>query len=177
MLVVGIDIRGADDAPGVDHEPSRHWQGPTVLAIADREVIAKAEIDPFEVVGQLEPQTELRGACAPHTSATWLRMASISRFVKDAVEQHERLLMGIDDAIKVGLYLAGDTYSLADVAVILYILRLELLRLSPIGKMVGLTVIASSESEQLTLRVRQAAFRSDTAKPVRQVPVMLAGMQ
>jgi glutathione S-transferase len=55
-----------------------------------------------------------------------------SRFVKDAVEHHERLLMWIDDAIKVGLYLAGDTYSLADVAVIPYILRLELLRLSPI---------------------------------------------
>ena len=38
----------------------------------------------------------------------------------------------VDDAIKVGLYLASDTYSLADVAVIPYILRLELLRLSPI---------------------------------------------
>jgi hypothetical protein len=36
----------------------------------------------------------------------------------------------IDDAIKDGPYLAGDTYSLADVAVIPYILRLELLRLS-----------------------------------------------
>jgi glutathione S-transferase len=36
----------------------------------------------------------------------------------------------IDDAIKGGPYLAGDTYSLADVAVIPYILRLELLRLS-----------------------------------------------
>jgi len=53
-----------------------------------------------------------------------------SRFVKDAVEHHERLLTWIDDAMKGGPYLAGDTYSLADVAVIPYILRLELLRLS-----------------------------------------------
>ena len=53
-----------------------------------------------------------------------------SRFVKDAVEHHERLLTWIDDAMKGAPYLAGDTYSLADVAVIPYILRLELLRLS-----------------------------------------------
>ena len=53
-----------------------------------------------------------------------------SRFVKDAVEHHERLLTWIDDAIKNGPYLVADTYSLADVAVIPYILRLELLRLS-----------------------------------------------
>ena len=53
-----------------------------------------------------------------------------SRFVKDAVEHHEKLLTWIDDAMKDGPYLAGDTYSLADVAVIPYILRLELLRLS-----------------------------------------------
>jgi glutathione S-transferase len=53
-----------------------------------------------------------------------------SRFVKDAVKHHEKLLMWIDDAMKDGPYLAGDTYTLADVAVIPYILRLELLRLS-----------------------------------------------
>ena len=53
-----------------------------------------------------------------------------SQFVKDAVEHHERLLTWIDEAMKGGPYLAGDTYSLADVAVIPYILRLELLQLS-----------------------------------------------
>jgi glutathione S-transferase len=53
-----------------------------------------------------------------------------SRFVKDAVEHHEKLLAWIEDAVSGGRYLAGDDYSLADVAVIPYILRLELLRLS-----------------------------------------------
>jgi glutathione S-transferase len=57
-----------------------------------------------------------------------------SRFVKDAVEHYERLLTWINDAMKGAPYLAGDTYSLADVAVIPYILRHilrpELLRLS-----------------------------------------------
>ena len=53
-----------------------------------------------------------------------------SGFAKDAVEHHEKLLTWIDDAMKDGRYLAGDTYSLADVAVIPYVLRLELLQLS-----------------------------------------------
>jgi hypothetical protein len=42
--------------------------------------------------------------------------------------------------------------------------------------MIGLTVIAASETEQLTLWIWQAAFRSDTPKPVRQFPVMRPGM-
>ena len=53
-----------------------------------------------------------------------------SRFVKEAVEHHEKLLTWIDDAMKDDPYLVGNTYSLADVAVIPYILRLELLQLS-----------------------------------------------
>ena len=53
-----------------------------------------------------------------------------SQFVKDAIEHHEKLLKWIDDEMKGGPYLAGDTCSLADVAVIPYILRLELLQLS-----------------------------------------------
>ena len=53
-----------------------------------------------------------------------------SRFVRDAVEHHEKLLAWIADAVKGGTYLAGDHYSLADVAVTPYVLRLELLRLS-----------------------------------------------
>jgi glutathione S-transferase len=54
-----------------------------------------------------------------------------SAFVKEAVEHHEKLLSWIEDATKAGPYLAGDSYSLADIAVIPYMLRLELLRLSP----------------------------------------------
>ena len=53
-----------------------------------------------------------------------------SRFVKEAVEHHEKLLTWIDDAMKDDPYLVGHSYSLADVAVIPYILRLELLQLS-----------------------------------------------
>ena len=57
-------------------------------------------------------------------------MVSISVFAKEAVEHHEKLLSCIDDAMKTDPYLAGDSYSLADIAVIPYILRLELLHLS-----------------------------------------------
>jgi glutathione S-transferase len=53
-----------------------------------------------------------------------------SRFAKDAVEHHNKLLTWIEDAVKGGAYLAGEAYSLADVAVIPYVLRLELLRLA-----------------------------------------------
>ena len=61
VLVVGIDIRGADNAPAVDQEPSRHRQGPAALTVANRQVIAKAKINPLEIIGQREPETELRG--------------------------------------------------------------------------------------------------------------------
>lgn len=54
-----------------------------------------------------------------------------SAYVVEALEHHEKLLTWIDDATKIGPYLAGDAYSLADIAVIPYILRLELLRLAP----------------------------------------------
>jgi glutathione S-transferase len=54
-----------------------------------------------------------------------------SGFVKEAVGYNEKLLVWIEDATKAAPFLAGDRYSLADIAVIPYILRLELLRLSP----------------------------------------------
>ncbi len=53
-----------------------------------------------------------------------------SGFVKEAVEHHKKLLTSIDDAVYTAPYLAGDAYSLADIAVVPYILRLELLGLS-----------------------------------------------
>jgi glutathione S-transferase len=53
-----------------------------------------------------------------------------SAFVKDALEQHDKLLARIEEATKIGPYLAGESYSLADVAAIPYVLRLDLLRLS-----------------------------------------------
>ena len=49
-------------------------------------------------------------------------------------------------------------------------------RLALAEMMVGLTLISASETKQLALRIWQPAFRSDTPKPVRQLPVMLPGM-
>ena len=57
-LVIRIDIgRTNDAAAAVDHEPSRHRQGPAGLAVAYREVIAKAEINRLQIIGQFESQT------------------------------------------------------------------------------------------------------------------------
>lgn len=53
-----------------------------------------------------------------------------SHYVVEAVKQHVKLLDWIDAAMADGPYLAGDAYSLADIAVIPYILRLELLKLA-----------------------------------------------
>jgi glutathione S-transferase len=53
-----------------------------------------------------------------------------SKYVREALDDHERLLGWIDDAMAVGPYLAGETFSNADVATIPYVLRLELLQLS-----------------------------------------------
>ena len=51
-----------------------------------------------------------------------------SKFAREALEHHEKLLDLIDEAG--GAWLAGSEFSLADIAVIPYILRLDLLRLS-----------------------------------------------
>jgi glutathione S-transferase len=53
-----------------------------------------------------------------------------SRFVVDALAHHEKLLGWMVESLKTGPYLAGDAYSLADVAVTPYILRLELVNLA-----------------------------------------------
>jgi len=53
-----------------------------------------------------------------------------SEFVGDAIAQHKKLLSWMDSSLRDGSYLAGDAFSNADCAVIPYILRLELLKLS-----------------------------------------------
>ena len=53
-----------------------------------------------------------------------------SHFVVEALEHHEKLLSWMVESLKTGPYLAGDAYSLADVAVTPYILRLELVNLA-----------------------------------------------
>jgi len=52
-----------------------------------------------------------------------------SRYVRDAVGHHEKLLKTMDAALQEGAWLAGGHFSLADAAVIPYILRLDLLKL------------------------------------------------
>ena len=52
-----------------------------------------------------------------------------SEFAAEAVAQHEKLLSFMADSLKSSPYLAGDSFSNADCAVIPYMLRLELLRL------------------------------------------------
>ena len=53
-----------------------------------------------------------------------------SEFMRESLESHDKLLHWIDDAMKTGPYLAGATFSLADIGVIPYVLRLELVGLS-----------------------------------------------
>ena len=55
-----------------------------------------------------------------------------SRYVKDALGHHEKLLKMMEGALERGPWLAGGEFSLADAAVIPYILRLDLLRLKNI---------------------------------------------
>jgi len=54
-----------------------------------------------------------------------------SHYVADAVGQHEKLLAAMEAALADGPYLAGRSYTLADIAVLPYLLRLELVRLQP----------------------------------------------
>lgn len=53
-----------------------------------------------------------------------------SEFVKDAIAQHTKLLSWMDQSLQSGAYLAGDSFTNADCAVIPYIVRLELLKLT-----------------------------------------------
>jgi glutathione S-transferase len=52
-----------------------------------------------------------------------------SKYVVESVEYHEKLLSWIEDSMQSGPWLAGD-FSLADIAVIPYLIRLDLLKLS-----------------------------------------------
>jgi glutathione S-transferase len=55
-----------------------------------------------------------------------------SKYVRDALGHHEKLLKMMDAALQEGAWLAGGHFSLADAAVIPYILRLDLLHLAKI---------------------------------------------
>jgi glutathione S-transferase len=53
-----------------------------------------------------------------------------SKYVRDALAHHARLLRMMDESLATGTWLAGERFSLADAAVIPYVLRLDLLRLN-----------------------------------------------
>jgi glutathione S-transferase len=55
-----------------------------------------------------------------------------SEFVTDALVQHRKMISWMAEDLAAGPYLAGNAFSIADVAVIPYILRLELLKLAGI---------------------------------------------
>jgi glutathione S-transferase len=52
-----------------------------------------------------------------------------SRYVRDALAHHAKLLKMMDESLAHGSWLAGERFSLADAAVIPYILRLDLLKM------------------------------------------------
>jgi glutathione S-transferase len=53
-----------------------------------------------------------------------------SRFVADAIAQYDKLLEWVDLAASQSDYLVGSEFSIADAAVIPYLMRLDLLKLS-----------------------------------------------
>ncbi len=53
-----------------------------------------------------------------------------SHYAVDSIAQHEKLLGWMEEAVSRGPYLAGTMYSLADIAVLPYVLRLELVKLA-----------------------------------------------
>lgn len=55
-----------------------------------------------------------------------------SEFVSDAINQHKKLLAWMNESLQSGPYLAGEGFSNADCAVVPYIARLDLLKLSGI---------------------------------------------
>ncbi|HTY70409.1 MAG TPA: glutathione S-transferase family protein [Alphaproteobacteria bacterium] len=55
-----------------------------------------------------------------------------SKFVGEALELHQKLLGWMEESLERGAWLAGDSFSLADAAVIPYILRLDFLRMAQI---------------------------------------------
>jgi glutathione S-transferase len=53
-----------------------------------------------------------------------------SHYVTESIEYHEKLLSMMEKSLKTAQHLAGDAFTLADAAVIPYIIRLDLLKLS-----------------------------------------------
>ena len=85
-------------------------------------------------VGLTGEQIEQRLAKSPSKQRTeYKRDVALhgleSRYARDAIGHHQKLLKMMDGALQGGTWLAGGHFSLADAAVIPYILRLDLLKL------------------------------------------------
>jgi glutathione S-transferase len=97
-----------------------------------------------------------------------------SEFVTEALAHHWKLLSWMADSLKSGLYLAGESFSNAECAVIPYILRLELLKLSRTcdrGRMVGANANAAvGQGRDLRShdRGRCCALQESCARPLAQ---------
>src|SRR5208337_5474274 len=57
--VVGVDLGIGDDAIRLDDVTRGHWKGPTRLAVADGQIVAKALVDGDQIIGQAVAQPEL----------------------------------------------------------------------------------------------------------------------
>ena len=62
----------------------------------------------------------------------WIYGGYGSEVVRQAVDKHRKTLAQMDEELKHGLWLAGETFSLADIGVIPYINRLHMLNIDSI---------------------------------------------
>ena len=91
------------------------------------------------LAGLTSEQIEARLAKSPSKQRTeYKRDVALhgldSKYVRDALGHHEKLLKMMDASLGRGPWLAGESFTVADAAVIPYILRLDLLRLNQMWK-------------------------------------------
>ena len=126
LLALTVPAARGDNGP-ITGQLLCEWRPNTrvaTLRLADRYHIAHPAADLDDPVARLTVR-EHAGVQRPHR----LRLVA-EEFVADALAQHQKLLAWMANSLTSGAYLAGNAFSNADAAVIPYILRLELLKLS-----------------------------------------------
>lgn len=96
---------------------------------------ATANRAPMQNMGKEALEAQLAKTPSPFRAQIKRQVAEMgldAPLVVDALKHHVKLLKGIEDAMKIGPYLAGSAYSIADIAATPYIWRLEQLRLARI---------------------------------------------
>ena len=99
----------------------------TILTFATAFRPPLAKLDPAELEAQLAKAPSKKRS---EYKRDVVRHGLGSVFAREALEHHEKLLKWIDEAMQRGPWLAGAEFSLADAAVIPYVLRLDLLRMA-----------------------------------------------